>query len=110
MVIVTHVVRKLLEESPHVRLPLEAVLTLKIGIDKAQTDRHGTVSASCDLCLGMGTFVRRQNVQDLPDLGVWLGTSLVSCHGDNRPSTHVRIVVAASTQACASRRAIVPGT
>src|SRR5712691_11736325 len=82
---------------------------MKVRIENAQTDRHGTVPASFDLGLGVGTFVLRQDVQDLLDLWVRLGTSIASCHGYNRPSTHVRIIVAASTKACASRRAMVPG-
>jgi hypothetical protein len=57
----------------------------------------------------MGALVRREDIQDLLDLGVRLWTAISTGHSYNRPSAHARLAVAASTQAWASRRAIVPG-
>lgn len=98
-----------LQERPDFWLALQAVPAVKIWIDDPETDGHGTVPAPFNLGLGMGALVLREDIQDLLDLRVRLRTAIYTGHSYNRPSAHARIAVAASTKACASRRAIVPG-
>jgi hypothetical protein len=88
-----------LEECPDFWLPLYTVPVMKIGINDPESDRHGTVPAPFDLCLGMGTLVLRENVQNLLDLRVRGCTAIYTGHSYNRPSAHARIAVAASTKA-----------
>ena len=71
-----HFFGELLQKLPDFRFTLEAVPAVKVWIDDPETDRHWTVPAPFNLCLGVSTFICRQNVQDLLNLPIRVGASI----------------------------------
>jgi hypothetical protein len=100
---------QLVQQLPDRGLPCDAVHPLKVRVDNAQANGYGVVPTAFNLCLRVQTFIGCEEIQNLLDLPIRLGTPIVSCHAYNRPSAQVIIAIAASTKACASCAAMVPG-
>ena len=100
---------QLAQQLPDRGLPFDAVHTLKVRVDNAEANGHRVVPTAFNLRLWVRTFIGCQEVQNLLDLLIRLGTPIAPCHAYNRPSAQVIMVIAASTKACASCAAMVPG-
>ena len=100
---------QLAQQLPDRGLPFDAVHTLKVGVDNAQANGYRAVPTCFTLRLRVRTFIGCQDVQNLLDLPIRLGTPSSPCHDYNCLSAHVIIAMAASTKALASWAAMVPG-
>src|SRR6266702_912904 len=104
-----HLFGEPVQKFPDFWLALEAVHTLKVRVNNPEANGHWIVPTSLNLRVRVDVFILRKYVKDLLDLYVRSVTAISLCHHYNRLSAHVRISVAESTKACASRTAIVPG-